>query len=188
MIKWDVDECAVLPGKNSLSRAGPPNCANITVAEKPYWDVPLNSCVEDSCTGQASCGEAPQVSSEMVARVETVKAHASDIKTLNKNPVVEKTLSKEPSKGLRRLLKFGKKNHTSSYVDQSFDSECTSIDGTEHDDNARNTASISEVGTLKNLIWQDETPTAGNGSQKISRHFSLLSPFRSKTSQKKQAS
>ncbi|KAK4405897.1 COP1-interacting protein 7 [Sesamum angolense] len=167
----------------------PHNCANITVAEKPYRDVSTrNASVEDPCTDQASCGKAPQVSSEMVARVEIVKAHASDIKTLNKNPVVEKTLSKEPSKGLRRLLKFGKKNHTSSYVDQSFDSECTSIDGTEHDDNARNTASISEVGTLKNLIWQDETPAAGNASQKISRHFSLLSPFRSKASQKKQAS
>ncbi|KAL0388440.1 UNVERIFIED_CONTAM: COP1-interacting protein 7 [Sesamum radiatum] len=154
----------------------PHNCANITVAEKPYRDVSThNSSVEDPCTDQASCGKAPQVSSEMVARVEIVKAHASDIKTLNKNPVVEKTLSKEPSKGLRRLLKFGKKNHTSSYVDQSFDSECTSIDGTEHDDNARNTASISEVGTLKNLIWQDDTPAAGNASQK-SKCFDYTGP------------
>ncbi|KAL0349040.1 UNVERIFIED_CONTAM: COP1-interacting protein 7 [Sesamum angustifolium] len=153
----------------------PNNCANITVAEKPYRDVSThNSSVEDPCTDQASCGKAPQVSSEMVARVEIVKSHASDIKTLNKNPVVEKTLSKEPSKGLRRLLKFGKKNH-SSYVDQSFDSECTSIDGTEHDDNARNTASISEVGTLKNLIWQDETPAAGNASQK-SKCFDYTGP------------
>ncbi|KAK4427824.1 COP1-interacting protein 7 [Sesamum alatum] len=169
----------------------PPNCANIAVAEKPDRDVSAHdSSVEDPCTGQASCGKSPQVSSGVVARVETVKAHIPDIKTLklDKNPVLEKTLSKEPSKGLRRLLKFGKKNHTSSYVDQSFDSECTSVDGTEHDDSARNTASTSEVGTLRNLIWQDETPTAGNASQKISRHFSLLSPFRSKTNQKKQAS
>ncbi|KAL2230093.1 UNVERIFIED_CONTAM: COP1-interacting protein 7 [Sesamum indicum] len=129
----------------------PPNCAHITVAEKPYRDVSThNSSVEDPCIGQASCGKAPQVSSEMVARVETVKAHASNIKTLkmDKNPVVERSLSKEPSKGLRRLLKFGKKNHTSSYVDQSIDSECTSVDGTEHDDNARNTASTSEGDAL----------------------------------------
>ncbi|KAE8664823.1 Detected protein of confused Function [Hibiscus syriacus] len=48
-----------------------------------------------------------------------------------------------------------------------------------------NAVSSSEVHTLKNLISQDKTLTAGNTPQKSSRSFSLLSPFRSKTSEKK---
>ncbi|KAL0295700.1 UNVERIFIED_CONTAM: hypothetical protein Sangu_3188700 [Sesamum angustifolium] len=112
----------------------PNNCANITVAEKPYRDVSThNSSVEDPCTDQASCGKAPQ-DDNMVKIVEN------------------------------RPCTFV--HHIVSYA--GFHS--------------------LHVGTLKNLIWQDETPAAGNASQKISRHFSLLSPFRSKASQKKQAS
>uniref|UniRef100_A0A2C9UR64 Uncharacterized protein n=1 Tax=Manihot esculenta TaxID=3983 RepID=A0A2C9UR64_MANES len=41
------------------------------------------------------------------------------------------------------------------------------------------------VHTLRNLISQDETPTASTTPQKTSRPFSLLSPFRSKTREKK---
>ncbi|KZV33737.1 hypothetical protein F511_33479 [Dorcoceras hygrometricum] len=98
----------------------------------------------------------------------TVRANVLDVKTaqMDKNSgTSEKTPVKE-LKGFKRLLKFGKKNHTSLSVDRSVDSECFSVDGTEHDDNARNSASSSEA----------------------SRHFSLLSPFWSKTSEKKQAS
>ncbi|KAI3469786.1 hypothetical protein Pfo_026449 [Paulownia fortunei] len=179
--------------RTAYSEKDPPNFANVTAAEKTYQDPSARvSFVEDPCTGQLECGQAFQVSSELMSRVDkTVKAHVPYAETLkvDKDPVnSEKTLAKESSKGLRRLLKFGKKNHTSSSVDQSFDLDCTCVDDTEHNDNARNTASPSEVCTLKNLISQDETSTAGNASQKISRHFSLFSPFRSKTSEKKQAS
>ncbi|GFP83376.1 hypothetical protein PHJA_000481000 [Phtheirospermum japonicum] len=137
-----------------------PNFANISTAVKSYQD-------------------------------ETVQAHHVPYgKTLkmDKNPVTsdKKTLAKESSKGLRRLLKFGKKNHSSSNL--SFDSNCTSVDGTEHNDDARHTASTSEVHTIKNLISQDETSTDGKASRKISHHFSLFSPFRSKTNEKKRAS
>ncbi|KAK8984144.1 hypothetical protein V6N11_029467 [Hibiscus sabdariffa] len=48
-----------------------------------------------------------------------------------------------------------------------------------------NAASSRQVHTLKNLISLDETLTAGNTLQKSSRSFSLLSPFRSKISEKK---
>ncbi|XP_073123557.1 uncharacterized protein [Henckelia pumila] len=130
-------------------------------------------------------------SSKLEKRVEgTVRTNVPDVKTdqVDKNSgTSEKTPVKE-SKGFKRLLKFGKKNHPSLSVDQSVDSDCISVDGAEHDDNARNPASSSEVLTLKNLISQDEISTAGNASQKSSRHFSLLSPFWSKTSEKKQAS
>lgn len=131
-------------------------------------------------------------SSKLETRVQgTVGTNAPDVKTdqVDKNSgTSEKTPAKE-SKGFKRLLKFGKKNHSSLSVDRSVDSECISVDCAEHDDDARNSASSSEVLTLKNLISQDETSTAGSASQKSSRHFSLLSPFwSSKTNEKKQAS
>ncbi|KAL3626442.1 hypothetical protein CASFOL_029991 [Castilleja foliolosa] len=149
---------------NEVSAAYPekntPNFANISTAEKPYHDV----SVQDH--------------------------HVPYGKTLNmdKNSVTsdKKTLAKESSRGLKRLLKLGKKNHSSSNL--SFSSNCTSVDVTEHDDNATHTASTSEVQTIKNLISQDEASTDGKASRKISHHFSLFSPFRSKTNEKKGAS
>ncbi|KAL2508670.1 COP1-interacting protein-related [Forsythia ovata] len=156
--------------------------ANTVTAEKPnqapYARV---SSLEDPCTGNLEYGNALTASSEMVSRVEdTTKVRVPVVNTLrvDKNPETsEKTRVKESSKGFRRLLKFGKKNNSTA-VDRSFESDNASI---EQDDNARSTASSSEVHTLKNLISQDETTTAGNSSQKSSRHFSLFSPFRSKT-------
>ncbi|KAI3459526.1 hypothetical protein Pfo_016189 [Paulownia fortunei] len=176
--------------RTAYSEKDPPN---ITTAEKPnrapYARV---SSLEDPCTQQTEYGKAPLASLELLSRAEeTVKTLVPDVKALkmDKNQVTsEKTFVKESSKGLRRLLKFGKKNHTSSSVDQSVDSECTSGDGIENDNNARKMASTTEVHTLKNLISQDESSTAGYAPQKTFRHFSLLSPFRSKTSEKKQAS
>ncbi|KAI8012655.1 hypothetical protein LOK49_LG06G02649 [Camellia lanceoleosa] len=97
---------------------------------------------------------------------------------------VEKPHVKDSPKGFRRLLKFGRKNHSSAGSELSVESDHASVNGSEVDDNATNAASSSEVHTLKNLISQDKTP-AGSTSKKSSRHFSLLSPFRSKTSAKK---
>ncbi|XP_073287980.1 uncharacterized protein [Primulina huaijiensis] len=143
-------------------------------------------------TSYSDYNKAHAASLKLETRVEgTVRTNVPDVKTLqvDKNSgTTEKTPVKQP-KGFKRLLKFGKKNHSSLSADRSVDSECNSVDGAEHDDNARNSASSSEVLTLKNLILQDETSTAGNASQKSSRHFSLLSPFwSSKTSEKKPAS
>ncbi|KAK4421781.1 COP1-interacting protein 7 [Sesamum alatum] len=179
--------------KTAYSEKDPPNVANISTTEKPYQAPYARvSSLEDPCTHQSEYGKAPVASSEVLSRAEeTVKTRVPDVKALKvetKKVTPGKTLVKEPSKGLRRLLKFGKKNHTTSSVDQSVDSECSGGTGIKHHENARKTASTSEVYTLKNLISQEEPSTAGKAPQKTSRHFSLFSPFRSKTSEKKQAS
>ncbi|VAI40866.1 unnamed protein product [Triticum turgidum subsp. durum] len=70
-----------------------------------------------------------------------------------------KPRSKEP-KGFRKLLRFGKKSHTST-----MDSDASSVDE----------APAGDGSMLKNLISQDDS--AGS-SYKASRSFSLLAPFR----------
>lgn len=135
--------------KTAYSEKDPPNFASITTSEQPYRAPHARvSSLEDPCTRQAEYGKAPLTSSGLLSRAEeTVKTHVPVVKALKmeKNQVTsEKTSVKESSKGLRRLLKFGKKNHASSSVDQSVDSECTNGDGIEHDDNARTMASTSE--------------------------------------------
>ncbi|KAL2469683.1 COP1-interacting protein-related [Abeliophyllum distichum] len=153
--------------------------------QAPYARV---SSLEDPCTRNTDYGKAPSASSEMASRVkETAKARVLDVKTLRLDKNLDSTQVKESSKGFRRLLKFGKKNHSSASVDYSVKSGGASIDGFDEGAHSRNTASSSEVHTLKNLISQEETPTVGNASQKSSRHFSLL-PFWSKSSEKKLAS
>ncbi|KAL1561716.1 COP1-interacting protein 7-like isoform X3 [Salvia divinorum] len=176
--------------KSSYSEKVAPNFASNSASEQPYRAPHARaSSLEDPSTHRTEYGKAPLTSSVMPPRAEeTLKAHVLDVKALKieKNQVhSEKTSTKESSKGLRRLLKFGKKNHSSS-VDRSVDSECTTADGSDHD-NARKMTLIGEVHTLKNLISQDESSTDGNAPQKTSRHFSLLSPFRIKSSEKKQA-
>ncbi|KAL8486664.1 hypothetical protein ACS0TY_023383 [Phlomoides rotata] len=175
--------------KTAYSQKDPPTFARRTASEQPY-QAPFArvSSMEDPSTRQTEYCKAPLASSGMLSIAEeTVRAHVPNVKALEmgkKQITPEKISVKESSKGLRRLLKFGgKKNHASSSVDQSVDSECTR----EQDDSARKMASTGEVHTLKNLILQDETSTDGHAPQKTSRHFSLLSPFRIKISEKKQA-
>ncbi|PIN01787.1 hypothetical protein CDL12_25701 [Handroanthus impetiginosus] len=179
--------------KDSYLEKDPSNFANPTTAEKPYQAPYARvSSLEDPCTHRSENGKRPLASAELLSGAEeNVKVHVPDVKgvKMDKNQVTsEKVLVKESSKGLRRLLKFGKKNHTSSSVDRSVDSECASGDGIEHDFSGRKKASASEVYTLKNLISRDETSSDGTASHKTSRHFSLFSPFRSKMSEKKLAS
>ncbi|XVF28579.1 hypothetical protein REPUB_Repub15cG0042200 [Reevesia pubescens] len=160
------------------------------VIEKPY-QAPFArvSSLEDPCTEILEYGRAPPTSMQAAAtESENVRALVADAKNLKleKIPeVLDKPQIKESSKGFRRLLKFGRKNHSSATSEHSIDSDSVSINGSEVDDLVPNAASSSEVHTLKNLISQDETLTAGNTPQKSSRSFSLLSPFRSKTSEKK---
>ncbi|XWS39167.1 hypothetical protein CRYUN_Cryun18bG0026800 [Craigia yunnanensis] len=156
-----------------------------SVTEKPY-QAPFArvSSLEDSCTEISEYGRAPPTSLQAAAtESENVRAVVADSNLkLEKIPeVLDKPKVKESSKGFRRLLKFGRKNHSS---ERSIESDSVSVNGSEADELVANTASSSEVHTLKNLISQDETPTAGNTPQKSSR-FSLLSPFRSKSSEKK---
>ncbi|KAL4296975.1 hypothetical protein GQ457_12G004340 [Hibiscus cannabinus] len=155
-----------------------------SVTENQY-QAPLArvSSLEDPCTGISEYDRAPPASMQAATTdSENVRALVVDTNNLKleKIPeVLDNHQVKESSKGFRRLLKFGKKNHSSARSEHSVDSN------SEAEELGVNTASYREVHTLKNLISQDETLTAGNTPQKSSRSFSLLSPFRSKTSEKK---
>ncbi|KAK7278424.1 hypothetical protein RJT34_23452 [Clitoria ternatea] len=177
--KVKMDNTEKEPSKSSsLGNAG-------ETYQAPYARV---SSMEDPSTRNSEYGKAAPTSLETAAiGVETVKAHVSDVRnsTLEKIPeAIEKPQVKESSsKGFRRLLKFGKKSHSSA-AESNAESDNVSIDASEADETGTN-ASSNEVHILKNLISQDETPTANTAQQKSSRSFSLLSPFRSKNSEKK---
>ncbi|KHN05080.1 COP1-interacting protein 7-like isoform X2 [Glycine soja] len=159
-------------------------CIAAETYHAPYARV---SSMEDPSTRNSEYGKAAPPSLETAAiGVETVKVHVSNNEnsTLEKIPeAIEKPLVKESSsKGFRRLLKFGKRSHSLA-SERNMESDNVSIDN-EADEVGTN-GSSNEVHTLKNLISQDETPTASTTQQKSSRSFSLLSPFRSKNSEKK---
>eukprot|EP00268_Persea_americana_P010909 TRINITY_DN1447_c0_g1_i13.p1 TRINITY_DN1447_c0_g1~~TRINITY_DN1447_c0_g1_i13.p1 ORF type:complete len:1329 (-),score=349.20 TRINITY_DN1447_c0_g1_i13:743-4729(-) len=165
-----------------------PMSPSISVKEKPY-QAPFAraSSLEDPCTSNLEYGNAPPVSSEMETITETGKVHISDSTDLNSAEVIPGSLEKprgKESKGFRRLLKFGRKSHSSAAGEHNVDSDKFGVDGPAIEDNA-GTDGSPEVHMLKNLISQDDSPVGGSTSQKVSRHFSLLSPFRSKNSEKK---
>lgn len=170
--------------------------------EKPY-QAPFArvSSLEDASTRNSDYGKAlPNIQGMM----STSKAYVIKEKTYRVDSIPEtsvndityridsisetsgKSHGKESSKGFRRLLKFGKKSHNSLGGDESIDSESASTNAVMQQNNPTSVAS-NEVYTLKNLISEDDTSISGNASQKSSRHFSLLSPFRIKTSEKKLA-
>ncbi|CAL1411030.1 unnamed protein product [Linum trigynum] len=169
--------------------------SNSSVDEKPY-QAPFarNSSLEDPCTRNSEYGKAPPTvllqPPTTTTGTETLRARVSDPMNLKleKIPeVVDKSEVKESPKGFRRLLKFARKSHAAT-SDRNSEVDNMSIKSFEADDgvaNAAATTSNEAHNTLKNLISQDETPTAATTLQKSSRHFSLLSPFRSKTSEKK---
>ncbi|KAJ0092676.1 hypothetical protein Patl1_25625 [Pistacia atlantica] len=177
-------------GNSGNSEKELPKFSSFGGIEKPY-QAPFArvSSLEDPCTSNSEYGKAPPTNIQIVATgTEMVKDHVSDSKSLKleKIPeVLDKPQTKESSKGFRRLLKFGKKNHSSATSDRNSESDNVSVNGSEADDGVTNVASSSEVHTLKTLISQEETPTAAAAPQKSSRTFSLLSPFRSKSSEKK---
>ncbi|XP_028769626.1 COP1-interacting protein 7 isoform X2 [Neltuma alba] len=172
--------------KSDGVKKGPSNIG----IDKETYHAPFArvSSMEDPCQGNSEYGKAPSTNTEIAPFVmETVRAHVADSRnsTLEKIPeVVEKPQVKESSKGFRRLLKFGRKNHSSATSGHNTESDNASIDGSEADEIGTN-GSSKEAYTLKNLISQDETSAANTTPQKSSRTFSLLSPFRSKSSEKK---
>ncbi|CAI0558918.1 unnamed protein product [Linum tenue] len=166
--------------------------SNSSVDEKPY-QAPFarNSSLEDPCTRNSEYGKAPPTvllqPPTTTTSTETLRARVSDPMNLKleKIPeVVDKSEVKESPKGFRRLLKFARKSHAAT-SDRNSEVDNMSIKSFEADDGVANAAATTSHNTLKNLISQDETPTAATTLQKSSRHFSLLSPFRSKTSEKK---
>ncbi|KAK1260654.1 hypothetical protein QJS04_geneDACA002377 [Acorus gramineus] len=146
------------------------------VTEKPYQAPYARlSSVDEQRSTNLQYNEGQQTTSAIsVNTTDTIKAHVSfslDPEVIDAAPESsDKHRSKDSSKGFRRLLKFGKKSQGSS----TEKSEVT-------EDQLPLYASNEEVHTLKNLISQDE-----GTSTKVSRPFSLLSPFR-KTSEKKLA-
>ncbi|XP_058101569.1 COP1-interacting protein 7-like isoform X2 [Magnolia sinica] len=166
-----------------------PNASSIGVAETPYHaPYARNLSLEDPCTSNLECSKTTTINSEMATSTETVKLRISDFTDPNFqeeiSKEVEKPRGKESSKGFRRLLKFGRKNHSSAVTEPNVDSDNLSIDSSAVDEHIATTASSSEVHMLKNLIPQDDVPIGGT-AQKASRPFSLLSTFRSKTGEKK---
>ncbi|XP_042517250.1 COP1-interacting protein 7-like [Macadamia integrifolia] len=161
-----------------------------SIAEKPYQaPYARASSLEDPCTTNLEFSKAPVTSSAMEATsTETTKAHVFGLTILNssgKNPEALEKPRKKESKGFKRLLMFGRKNHSSTAAECNVESDKLSVDGSEAEHDPT-TASSDEAHMLKNLISQDETPKAIT-TQKVSRPFSLLSPFRSKNSEKKLA-
>ncbi|XP_022722369.1 COP1-interacting protein 7-like isoform X2 [Durio zibethinus] len=161
-----------------------------SVTEKPY-QVPFAriSSLEDPCTEISEYGRAPPTSIQAAAtELESIIALVVDSKNLkleNIPEVLDKSQVKESSKGFRQLLKFRRKNHSSATSKHGIRSDSVGVNGSKAGELVANTSSSTEVHTLKNLISQDETPKAGKTPRKSSRLFSLLSPFRSKTSEKK---
>ncbi|GKU85732.1 hypothetical protein SLEP1_g357 [Rubroshorea leprosula] len=153
--------------------------------QAPYARV---SSLEDPCAENSEYGKGPPTGLQIaVTDRDTVNTHVSNANNLRLEKIpeaLEKPQIKE-SKGFRRLLKFGRKNHNPCSSERNVESDNGSVYGSEADDLAINTSSSSEVHTLKNLISQDETPSGAGTPQKPSRHFSLLSPFKSKTRENK---
>lgn len=137
----------------------------VELGENPEYKAPYArvSSFEDPSTRNSEYAKAPQSQSTFGMSAGTEKAYVSDFNKLEKIPEVL-----EKPRGFRRLLKLGKKNHTPSDTD---------------------TQNAPQADTLKTLISsEDQTPTThghGQTCQKSSRHFSLLSSFRGKTTEKK---
>ncbi|CAI9118148.1 OLC1v1019674C1 [Oldenlandia corymbosa var. corymbosa] len=137
-----------------------------TPAEKPYAaPYARASSLEDPCTRNTDYSKAPPLSSGITP---AVKVHVPSERSPQVDFIPESLAQiqvKESPKGLRRLLKFGKKSHSSAAADQSNESDTASIKG--HDAGAKvATSASSEAHTLKNLISEDETNTPGKASHK----------------------
>ncbi|XP_028185666.1 COP1-interacting protein 7-like isoform X1 [Glycine soja] len=166
----------------------PSKSSSIHITEETYHAPHARvSSLEDRCSRNSEHGKAPTTSLDSASiGMETFRSLVSDSRnsTLEKIPeVIEKPQVKESSKGLRRLLKFGRKNHDSPTAGRNMESDNTSIDGSEANEIGTN-GSSNEVHTLKNLISRDDTLTTSATPPKSSRSFSLLSPFRSNKGKK----
>lgn len=128
-----------------------PKFANIgsTVYRAPYARV---SSIEDPCTRNLEFVKAPLSSSDTGSTVkEIAKVHTPDIHTVrvdNNTEAAERTQVKESPKGFKRLLRFGKKNHTSAGAE----SNGASMNSIKQNDSATNASLPSEGTDLSDLL------------------------------------
>jgi len=124
----------------------PSKSSSLCISDETYQaPVARVSSMEDPSTRNSEYGKAaPTIYETAAIGVDTVKAHVSNIgnSTLDKIPeATEKPQVKESaSKGFRRLLKFGKKSHSSA-AERSTESDNVSIDGSEADEIGNNGSS-----------------------------------------------
>lgn len=135
-------------GANSVEET--PKFASIDHAVRPYYQAPYArvSSIEEPSTGNSEYARAPPTNSDLES-VEPAKAHIDDAK-YNIQEGSEKAQVKEPSKGFKRLLKFGKKNQSSISGDRTLESDSNSAIGLKQDDNATSIASSSEGNMTSN--------------------------------------
>ncbi|XP_074572335.1 COP1-interacting protein 7-like isoform X2 [Curcuma longa] len=147
-------------------RNEPPKFAGSSLMEKPY-EAPyakLSSFEDPINTVSEYDGGLSATDSETVAlHVEDAMVRVSNFEVPDSghqtHETHEKPRSKE-AKGFRKLLKFGRKSHNSTSAEGNQDSDTSSL---------------------------DDQAIAATSSNDVSRSFSLLSPFRSRNSEKKQA-
>ncbi|WOL15934.1 hypothetical protein Cni_G24716 [Canna indica] len=167
-------------------RNEPQNFSNSAVTKNPYQApyARATSLEDPVTTNLGHDGQAASKSGMVPIRAQNIATHVANFEKLSLGDqtcdTIEKPRNKE-AKGFRKLLKFGRKSHSSVTGEGSIDSEVSSTD-----DQTVPAGSSNDVHLLKNLISQDDTHTGGTPT-KVSRPFSLLSPFRSKCSEKKQA-
>lgn len=138
------------------------------------------SSLEDPATGNFRYADGlPALNTEKtVTGIQTTKADVHNTTELclvvdQLDETQEKVRNKE-SKGLKKLWKFGRKGHNSSSGDGKLDSN-----GSVVEDHMIATSSSRDTSTLKNLLSQDESNAIATQT-KVSRPFSILSPFRGK--------
>ncbi|KNA12956.1 hypothetical protein SOVF_121570 [Spinacia oleracea] len=183
----DTSDC-VVKGQSQIrldeTEKVSPNLSSVDTEKKPYQPPHARvSSLEDPCMSESVYGKAPLTSIEMATTdtdVKTAKVHVSD--TQKPSLVISEADSGISSKGFKRLLMFGKKNSGSS--ERNMESDKVTLEGSAIDANALN-GSSTEAFTVKNLLSQEESSSAGTTPKKSSRPFSLLSHFRSKNSEKK---
>lgn len=134
----------------------------LAAMEKPYT-APFARVTSLEDATPAYHHTLPAHEPEALVRVQSVRARLPEpeytVSAEETHEENDKPRSKEP-KGFKKLLKFGRKSHTSA-----MDSDASSVDE----------APAGDGSMLKNLISQDDS--AGSSS-KASKSFSLLSPFR----------
>ncbi|XP_008785220.1 COP1-interacting protein 7-like [Phoenix dactylifera] len=168
------------------SKEEPQKFSNSTVIDKPY-QAPYagTTSFEDSTADNVEYAQVLPVRNSEMDRMPNesieacVSSFAMDSNSVDHTQESHKEPRSKETKGFRKLLKFGRKSHISATGEGNQDSDASSID--EH---AIAAASLNDVHMLKNLISQDDSH-AGGTQTKVSRPFSILSPFRSRSSDKK---